>query len=159
VPSDPRGRGWRHAQFAGSRRSLARAGIPVCLACDTRFCPAGFSRHCTLLRVPDLKGRGLVEGLLSIAGRIVKKAVLILSGDLQVVAVSRAGAALEAQYFLDLPTETMVDVPGGKAKFQAYAEEIGLRVPRAVVLDQGHDEQALDVLSTAAVLKPVDLQV
>ena len=80
---------------------------------------------------------------MSIAGRIGKKAVLIPSGDLRVVAVSRAGAALEAQYFLDLPTETM----------------IGLRVPRAVVLDQGHDEQALDVLSMAVVLKPVDLQV
>jgi D-aspartate ligase len=77
----------------GVVRSLARAGIPVYLACDTRFCPAGFSRHCTLLRMPDLKGRGLVDGLLSIAGRIGEKAVLILSSDLQVVAVSRAGRA------------------------------------------------------------------
>lgn len=50
----------------------------------------------------------------------------------------------------------MVDVLGDKAKFQAYAEEIGLRVPRAVVLDQGHDEQALDVLSMPVVLKPAD---
>jgi carbamoylphosphate synthase large subunit len=50
----------------------------------------------------------------------------------------------------------MVDVLGDKAKFQAYAEEIGLRVPRAVVLDQGNDEQALDVLSMPVVLKPAD---
>jgi D-aspartate ligase len=63
---------------------------------------------------------------------------------------------LEAHYFLALPTETMVDVLMDKAKFQAYAEEIGLRVPRAVVLDQGHDERALDVLSMPVVLKPVD---
>jgi predicted ATP-grasp superfamily ATP-dependent carboligase len=140
----------------GVVRSLARAGIPVYLACDTRFCPAGLSRHCTLLRVPDLKGRGLVDGLLSIAGRIGEKAVLILSSDLQVVAVSRARAAFEAHYFLALPTETMVDVLSDKAKFQAYAEAIGLRVPRAVVLDQGHDEQALDVLSMPVVLKPAD---
>jgi predicted ATP-grasp superfamily ATP-dependent carboligase len=48
----------------GVVRSLARAGIPVYLACDTRFCPAGLSRHCTLLRVPDLKGRAqAAEGL------------------------------------------------------------------------------------------------
>jgi D-aspartate ligase len=140
----------------GVVRSLARAGIPTYLACDTRFCPAGLSRHCTLLRVPDLEGRGLVDGLLSITGRIGEKAVLILSSDLQVIAVSRARAALEAHYFLALPTETMVDVLIDKAKFQAYAEEIGLRVPRAVVLDQGHDEQALDVLSMPVVLKPVD---
>jgi D-aspartate ligase len=140
----------------GVVRSLARAGIPVYLACDTRFCPAGLSRHCTLLRVPDLKGQGLVDGLLSIAGRIGEKAVLILSSDLQVVAVSRARAALEAHYFLALPTETMVDVLVDKAKFQAYAEEIGLRVPRAVVLDRGHDEQALDALSMPVVLKPAD---
>jgi D-aspartate ligase len=140
----------------GVVRSLARADIPVYLACDTRFCAAGFSRHCTLLRVPDLKGRGLVDGLLSIAGRIGEKAALILSSDLQVVAVSRARAALEAHYFMVLPTETMVEVLVDKAKFQAYAEQIGLRVPRAVVLDQGHDEQALDVLSMPVVLKPSD---
>jgi len=138
----------------GVVRSLARAGIPVYLACDTRFCPAGLSRYCTLLRVPDLKGRGLVDGLLSIAGRIGEKAVLILSSDLQVAAVSRARAALDAHYFLALPTETMVDVLVDKAKFQPYAEEIGLRVPRAVVLDQGHDDQALDVLSMPVILKP-----
>jgi D-aspartate ligase len=140
----------------GVVRSLASAGIPVYLACDTRFCPAGLSRHGTLLRVPDLQGRGLVDGLLSIAGRIGEKAVLILSSDLHVVAVSRARAALEAHYFVALPTETMVDVLADKAKFQVYAEEIGLRVPRAVVLDQGHDEQALDVLSMPVVLKPAD---
>jgi D-aspartate ligase len=138
----------------GVVRSLASAGIPVYLACDTRFCPAGLSRQCTLLRVPDLKGQGLVDGLLSIAGRIGEKAVLMLSSDLQVAAVSRARAALEAHYFLALPTETMVDVLVDKAKFQPYAEEIGLRVPRAVVLDQGHDDQALDVLSMPVVLKP-----
>ena len=140
----------------GVVRSLASAGIPVYLASDTRFCPAGLSRQCTLLRVPDLKGQGLVDGLLSIAGRIGEKAVLILSSDLQVVAVSGARAALEAHYFLALPTETMVDVLMDKAKFQAYAEEIGLPVPRAVVLDEGADEQALDVLSMPVVLKPVD---
>lgn len=50
----------------------------------------------------------------------------------------------------------MVDVLMDKAKFQAYAEEIGLRVPRAVVLDEGHDERALDVLSMPVVLTPVD---
>ena len=77
----------------GVVRSLASAGIPVYLACDTRFCPAGLSRHATLLRVPDLQGRGLVDGLLSIAGRIGEKAVLILSSDLHVVAVSRARGA------------------------------------------------------------------
>ena len=140
----------------GVVRSLASAGIPVYLACDTRFCPAGLSRQCTLLRVPDLKGQGLVDGLLSIAGRIGEKAVLILSSDLQVVAVSRARAALEAHYFLGLPTETMVDVLMDKAKFQPYAEEIGLPVPRAVMLDEGHDEQALDALSMPVVVKPAD---
>jgi D-aspartate ligase len=140
----------------GVVRSLASAGIPVYLACDTRFCPAGLSRQCTLLRVPDLEGQGLVDGLLSIAGRIGEKAVLILSSDVQVLAVSRARAALEAHYFLALPTETMVDVLMDKAKFQAYAEEIGLRVPRAVVLEEGHDEQALDVLSMPVVVKPAD---
>ena len=50
----------------------------------------------------------------------------------------------------------MVDALVDKAKFQAYAEEIGLRVPRAVVLDRGHDEQALDALSMPVVLKPAD---
>ncbi|MGO9745004.1 MAG: hypothetical protein ACLPPT_02195 [Mycobacterium sp.] len=50
----------------------------------------------------------------------------------------------------------MVEVLGGKAKFQAYPEQIGLRVPRAVVFDQGHDEQALDDLSMPVVLKPAD---
>jgi D-aspartate ligase len=140
----------------GVVRSLASAGIPVYLACDTRFCPAGLSRQCTLVRVPDLKGRGLVDGLLSIAGRIGEKAVLILSSDLQVVAVSGARAALKAHYFLALPTETMVDVLMDKAKFQPYAEEIGLPVPRAVVLDEGADERALDVLSMPVVVKPAD---
>ena len=142
----------------GVVRSLASAGIPVYLACDTRFCPAGLSRQCTLLRVPDLEGQGLVDGLLSIAGRIGEKAVLILSSDVQVLAVSQARAALEAHYFLALPTKTMVDVLMDKAKFQAYAEEIGLRVPRAVVLEEGHDEQALDVLSMPVVVKPADHQ-
>jgi predicted ATP-grasp superfamily ATP-dependent carboligase len=140
----------------GVVRSLASAGIPVYLACDTRFCPAGLSRQCTLLRVPDLEGQGLVDGLLAIAGRVGEKAVLIPSSDVQVLAVSRARAALEAHYFLALPTETMVDVLMDKAKFQAYAEGIGLPVPRAVVLDEGADEQALDVLSMPVVVKPAD---
>ncbi|HTX93559.1 MAG TPA: hypothetical protein VME67_01205 [Mycobacterium sp.] len=140
----------------GVVRSLAHAGIPVYLASDTRFCPAGLSRHCTLLRVPDLEGEGLIDGLLSISGQIGEKAVLILSSDPQVVAVSRARADLEAHYFVALPTETMVDVLVDKAKFQAYAEEIGLRVPRAVVLDRDHAEEALDVLSMPVVVKPAD---
>jgi D-aspartate ligase len=140
----------------GVVRSLASAGIPVYLACDTRFCPAGLSRQCTLLRMPDLEGQGLVDGLLSVAGRVGEKAVLILSSDVQVLAVSQARAALEAHYFLALPTETMVDVLMDKARFQAYAEAIGLPVPRAVVLDEGNDEQALEVLSMPVVVKPAD---
>jgi hypothetical protein len=74
------------------------------------------SRHCTLLRVPHLKGQGLVDSLLSIAGRIGEKAVLILSSDLPVVAVSRAGRARST--LLPGPTDRdMVDVLVDKAKF------------------------------------------
>jgi D-aspartate ligase len=140
----------------GVVRSLARAGVPVFLACDTRFCPAGLSRRCTLLRVPDVQGQGLVDGLVSIAARIGQKAVLILSSDLQVLAVSRARAVLEAHYFISLPSETMVETLMDKAQFQGYAEQIGLPVPRAVVLEEGHQERALDGLSMPVVLKPVD---
>lgn len=138
----------------GVVRSLAGAGTPVYLASDRRFCPAGLSRHCTLLDVPELEGQGLIDGLLSIAGRIGEKAVLILSSDLQVAAVSSARAALEPHYFLALPAEPMVDTLIDKAKFQAFAEEIGLRVPRAVVLDGNDDERALDALSMPVVVKP-----
>jgi predicted ATP-grasp superfamily ATP-dependent carboligase len=140
----------------GVVRSLAGAGVPVYLAAETRFCPAGFSRHCTLLRVPDVKEQGLIDGLRSIARVIGERAVLILSGDQQVVAVSRARAELEAHYYLALPTVAMVDVLGDKAKFQSYAEEVGLRVPRAVILDDGRDLGALDTLTMPVILKPAD---
>jgi D-aspartate ligase len=140
----------------GVVRSLARAGVRVYLACDTRWCPAGLSRQCTLVRVPDLAGHGLVDGLLAIASRIGEKAVLILSSDLQVLAVSRARAALQAHYLVALPSETTVELLMDKAKFQAYAEQIGIPVPRAVVLDAHNEDPALDTLSMPVVLKPVD---
>ncbi|OBG42603.1 hypothetical protein A5672_11415 [Mycobacterium alsense] len=140
----------------GVVRSLARAGVPVYLVCDTRLCPAALSRECTVLRVRDVQGPGLVEGLLSVAGRIGAKAVLILTSDLQVLKVSRARADLLEHYFVDLPAAPMVDALMDKAKFQAYAEEIGLPAPRAVVVDADHDERVIDGLSMPVVLKPVD---
>ena len=144
--------GWLHS--LGVVRSLARARIPTYIVCDNRFSDAGLSRHCTLLRVPDLMERGLIDSLMSVTGRIGEKAVLFLCDDLQVADVSRARGALEAHYFLAMPTEAMVEVLLDKAKFQAFAIDGGLRVPHAVILDEGRDEEELDALSMPVVVKP-----
>ena len=156
MPSDPCGGGWRRAHCARSRaqpRERRYSGVsrvrhallpcwslaPMHALARARSQGTGARRRPVVDRRPD-RGEGRIDP----------------QQRPPVVAVSGARAALEAHYFLALPTETMVDVLMDKAKFQAYAEEIRLRVPRAVVLEEGHDEQALDVLSMPVVLKPVD---
>jgi len=140
----------------GVVRSLARSGIPVFVASDTRFCEVGFSRFCTLVRVPGLSDRALVDGLKLVARQVGQKAVLLLSGDRQVKAVSEAREELEPLFFLRLPPAATVQLLNDKAKFQTYAEQVGLPVPRAAILECGNDGDALASLSMPVVLKPAD---
>jgi predicted ATP-grasp superfamily ATP-dependent carboligase len=140
----------------GVVRSLARSGIPVFVASDTRFCAVGLSRFCTLVRVPGLSGRALVDGLKLVAGQVGQKAVLLLSGDQQVKAVTEAREELEPFFFLRLPSTGTVQLLNDKAKFQTYAEQVGFPVPRAAILECGNDGHALASLSMPVVLKPAD---
>ena len=140
----------------GVVRSLGGSGIPVFAASDTPFCAVRLSRFATFVRVPSLRDRPLVEGLKAVARQIDRRAVLILSTDRQVTAVSAAREELEPFYTLALPCGETVEALNDKAKFEMYARRMSFPVPRTVILERGSDCRQLGELSMPVVLKFAD---
>jgi len=141
----------------GIVRSLAGHGIEIHVAATTRWCPAALSRHARVATVPALEGRPLVDGLLALARRLGRRAVLMLCGDRQVDAVNDHRDELAALYRFTLPPAAVLRTLANKATFQRFALQHGLDVPRTAVLHAGEPvAAALRELTLPLVLKPAD---
>jgi D-aspartate ligase len=141
----------------GMLRSLAGRGIEVHVVTTTRWCPAGLSRFAQVTQVPELDGRGLVDGLLALRRRLGRPAVLMLGSDLHVDVVNDHRNELAAAYLFTLPPADQLRVLANKASFQQFAQDHALPVPRTSIVRQ-RDElvAALRGLELPLVLKPAD---
>ena len=141
----------------GVVRSLAGRGIEVYVAATMRWCPAGLSRHARVAIVPALEGRPLVDGLVALARRLGRRAVLMLCGDRQVDAVNDHRDELAALYRFTLPPAGILRTLANKATFQRFALQHDLAVPRTAILHAGEPvAAALRALTPPLVLKPAD---
>jgi predicted ATP-grasp superfamily ATP-dependent carboligase/dienelactone hydrolase len=138
----------------GVVRSLAQGGMPIYVMDTARACAAGWSRHCTFVAAPALEGRGLIDALKGLAGRLGERAVLILTSDESVATVAAHRAEIEPLYRISLPPANVIKVLTDKTLFQALAEREGLQVPRAVSLSATTDVAKLEKLTPPLVVKP-----
>ena len=141
----------------GILRSLAGRGIEIHAVTTTRWCGPALSRLARFEPVPDLDGRALVDGLVALARRLGRPAVLMLGGDRQVDVVNDHRDELEGHYLFTLPPADQLRTLANKASFQRFAQDNDLPVPRTAVVRR-HDElsAALRELALPLVLKPAD---
>jgi D-aspartate ligase len=98
----------------------------------------------------------LVERLIGIARDEPDRPVLYYSGDWELLAVSRFRDRLEQFFRYVVADPTLIDTLVDKARFQVFAEELGLPVPRAQCLfpDRGSTPADID-LEFPVVVKPL----
>jgi predicted ATP-grasp superfamily ATP-dependent carboligase len=145
-----------HLNALGTIRSLGGAGIPIYAVVGTRWCAAGLSRFAHVVRLPDLRGRVLVDGLKALALRLQARPVLILGGDQEVEVVNDARAELEPLYRFTLPPPELVRTLANKASFQRFAERRGLPVPRTRIVNAQDGAHGLPDLDLPWVIKPAN---
>jgi D-aspartate ligase len=98
----------------------------------------------------------LVERLISFADEQPERAVLYYSSDWPLLAVSRFRDRLGQSFRFVLPDEELVETLLDKARFQPFAEKLGLPVPRAQFLSPEKGSSPADVgLEFPVVVKPV----
>jgi hypothetical protein len=136
----------------GVVRSLARGGMPIFLVVTTRWHTAAWSRFCHVVKIPSVKGHGLVDGLRELSTSIGKPAVLILTEDRDVEVVSTFRTELEHRFHLSLPPEEMITTLADKTLFQKFAEKEGFPVPRAIVLRGVEELPLLQILAPPLVI-------
>lgn len=113
-------------------RALGLAGIPVAVVAADRRSPVARSRYVrqvveapSFVDAPAEAVRALVR-----FGRAQPSApVLFTEGDHDLLAISRARAALAGLFRLALPSEGLVEELVDKLRFAALAERLGLPVP------------------------------
>ncbi len=141
----------------GIVRSLSGRGIQTHVVVTTRWCAPALSRFARVELVSDLDGRVLVDGLKALAGRLGRRAVLMLGGDRQVDVVHEYRHELEPLFHFTLPPADKLRMLANKASFQEFALANDLPVPRtAVVRDAAALAAALRELTLPLVLKPAD---
>jgi len=140
----------------GVVRSLRRGHVPVVVVDASRSRPAMWSRWCRHVTVDRLYGRTLIDGLIALKRQIGEQAVLFLTDEMAVPTVSEWRRELEHAYRIRLPSESTVVDLSDKARFQRLAEEIGLPVPRSVIVEPTTDLRLLGELSFPVVIKPAN---
>jgi len=142
----------------GVVRSLARGGMPIFLVVTTPWRVAAWSRFCKIVRIPTVKGHGLVDGLTELSSRIGEPAVLFLTEDRDVEVVSTFREELENRFHFCLPPKEMIRTLLDKTLFQKFAEREGFSVPRAIVVGEVGDLSLLEDLALPVVIKPHNFQ-
>jgi predicted ATP-grasp superfamily ATP-dependent carboligase len=98
----------------------------------------------------------LVERLISFADEQPERAVLYYSSDGSLLAVSRFRDRLGQSFRFVLPDEELLETLLDKARFQPFAEKLGLPVPRAQLLSPEKGSTPADVdLEFPLIVKPL----
>jgi len=152
------------AQFRQSlavMRSLSRSGIKVgAVACksEARWAPALKSRWCQQQSiVPDLEGNSKAFGDAVLALLDEQPARLIVpSHDGTIETLRARRAEIERRTFFPLASEAALDIAVSKPRALALATELGIAVPRSVVVTKLSDVRAaINEVGCPAVIKPV----
>lgn len=138
----------------GLARSLGRAGVPVFVMDSDARRPAMHSRYVRRFVSAAIEGPGLVDGLLALREQLDGRAVLFLTSDMQVRAVSEHRAKLQTAYRIRMPDHDSICQLLHKAGFQELAERHGFRVPAMVMVRKPSDLAQLSRIRFPAVVKP-----
>jgi D-aspartate ligase len=115
-------------------RPLGLAGIPCALAAR----PGAFPVHSRFVRAtfpwvdPAADAAGFVDALAEFAAAQPEPPVLFYEGDWDLLAISRNRERLSQVARFTLPQPDVVEDLADKARFQTFADALGLPVPRSV---------------------------
>jgi predicted ATP-grasp superfamily ATP-dependent carboligase len=150
----------QHRQALASMRSLSRAGIDVgAVACSSvaAWAPALKSRWCRLSAVvPDFveDADRYVDAVIAILDEYPTRLILP-SHDGSIQALRARRDELERRTFLPLASEAALDIAVSKTRTLALAKQLGIAVPRSVLVnDPGDVRAAIDEVGLPAVVKP-----
>lgn len=138
-----------------SARILSRHGVPVIgVASDPRH-PCCRTRACERVVAMETDGGGLIEGLERLGATLERPAVLLPCTDPSVLLLARHRARLRDRFHLPLPATDVVEMLLDKVRFHALADELGLPLPRTLVLrNRSQAERAARELRFPCLLKP-----
>ena len=111
-----------------------------------------------VIDAPDasMRPEDFVEHLIAFARGQPERPVLYYSGDWELLAVSRFRDRLGEFFRYVVPNATLVETLVDKARFQAFAEHLGLPVPPAQCLRPGGGSSPVDIeLNFPVVVKPL----
>lgn len=138
----------------GVVRSLGVAGVPVWVLDDNDRSSAMRSRFAHPRRVRALEGEAFMRDLNALASELAGPAVVYLTEEKTVVAVSAMRDQLAPSLRLRLPSHERLLALMHKEGFQRLAEELKLPVPPAVRLTSSADLPKLERLRFPCVFKP-----
>jgi D-aspartate ligase len=136
-------------------RILARRGVPVvAIASDlTHFCCR--TRVVERLLQADTASEALIQALERLGPQLKYRAVLFPCTDSSVLMVARHRERLAPWFHVVLPDTDVLETLQDKVRFAAFAERIGLPVPRTALLhDRADAERAAGDLAFPCILKP-----
>jgi len=142
-------------------RSLSRAGVKVgAVACESeaRWAPALKSRWCQQQSiVPDFEGnpRAFGDAILALLDEQPAR-LIIPSHDGTIETLRARRAEIERRTFFPLASEAALDIAVNKPRTLALATELGIAVPRSVVVTKlSVVRAAINEVGCPAVIKPV----
>lgn len=130
-------------------------GVPVVGVASDRKHFAARTRACRFITQSPTSGDGLIQHLVDLRARIGRRALLVPCTDGAVATIARARATLDPLYFVPLPDEETVLRLLDKVRFEAWARERGLPVPKSAILASASDvAHASRTLNFPLVVKP-----
>ena len=125
-----------HHGGLGVIRSLGRAGVPVYALQESAWAPAANSRYLHgryfWKPSPDDTGR-LREGLMRLADRIGRPAVLLATDDAGAIFLAEHGEPLRSSFLFPAPPGDLPRRLAGKYSMYQLCRDLGVHTPRAEV--------------------------
>lgn len=137
-------------------RSLGRAGVEVLGISSDEDPAAAHSRLFRFRRGPSNQDvTGSLEFYLELARELGEPAVLLPTGDLNVLFISTHRSQLDPHFRYLLPSEEQIGRITSKREFPQLAEELGLPLPRTLVPTSAEDlAREAPTLRFPCVIKP-----
>jgi D-aspartate ligase len=125
-----------HHGVLGAIRSLGRAGVPVYGVHEDRLAPAGLSRYLTgrFIWPPVSEDpEELLEGLLTMADRIGRQAILLPTDDWAAVFIGEHDAALRRAFWFPAQSDTSPRQLADKLALSRICRDAGIASPAVTI--------------------------
>ncbi len=129
--------GGASALALGVVRSLGRRGIPT-VALSVTPGPWSWSRYCAFHAAAESEP-DLLDRLMRVGRRLTQRAVIVATGDAEVLFLSRHRGELARSYEFVLPQPALVELLSDKRSQYRYAASIGVPIPRTYCPDGAGD--------------------